>query len=544
MSMAPARWDPKVNIISRTQKMGKYFLNVFVLAVLSLAVLQADKEEEVFAINFQDVPVAEFIRYVSRISHVNFIFNQKELQFNVSLSTGKTVDAEHVLKALVQILKVHGMVIFEEGGYLVVHKAEDLNFEPHLVKDANARIVSPLPGDQLVASGEAVPLVTLPQVEPHFLVYKLQYHAGAEIEESIKRIADDLHHKPETSPKYLSALKSVQWVKTTNSLVCSGDEEVLSSVKRLIESLDAPLRQVFIEVLVIETDVRKSTDFGLQWAAGGRYQNSVGFGAGNFPPAQNPPPFALSFQGVNADHPPTGSNQFPLGSGFDLGVIGDIIMHKGKSYFSLGSLVSALEIDGESTIVLNQKIITQDNKNSTIFVGDNIPFTGSIVQTVGSSQQTTANVEYRDIGVLLNITPKLGEDNIITLDLTQEITEALPTHGAAVSTSQVNGIQTTKTNMMTHVHVPDKHFLVLSGVIRNANVRHKAGLPCLGGLPFVGAAFSKNHKSDEKRNVIIFVRPRIIHSVEDYKKLTQNQEAIHQAQSSEENFSKALKIAE
>ena len=82
--------------------------------------------------------------------------------------------------------------------------------------------------------------------------------------------------------------------------------------------------------------------------------------------------------------------------------------------------------------------------------------------------------------------------------------------------------------MMTHVHVPDKHFLVLSGMIRNAKSRHKAGLPCLGGLPWIGALFSKTQKHDEKRNVIIFVRPHIIKSVEDYRRITQNQEDLYQ----------------
>jgi len=510
--------------------MRKFFLNsTFLFVFLSSSIIGEELDDK-HTINFQDVSMVEFIKYVSLISKVNFIFNQKELDpLNVSLSTGKAVDSDHILKALIQILKVHGMKVVQEEGYSVIQKIEE---------------GSSLSVDQLVASLDTeVSRLDVPsKAEPHFLVYKLQYHSGDEIEESIKRIAADLHHKADTSPKFLSVLQSVQWVKTTNSLICSGDEEVLLNVKKLIESLDAPLKQVFIEVLVIETDVRKSVDFGLQWAAGAKFNNSVGLGGGNFPPGQSPSPFAVSFQNVNANNSPTGSDQFPLGSGFDFGVIGDIIMHKGKSYFSLGSLVSALQMDGESTIVLNQKIITQDNKNSKIFVGDNIPFTGSIVQTVGSSQQTTANVEYRDIGVLLNITPKLGESNIITLDLNQEITEVLPTLGSAMSTTQVSGIQTTKTNMMTHVHVPDKHFLVLSGMIRNANMQHKTGIPCLGGLPVIGAVFSKDHKHDEKRNVIIFVRPRIIHSIEDYQKITQSQEDFFGEQSPAGNLNEAIKL--
>jgi len=122
-------------------------------------------------------------------------------------------------------------------------------------------------------------------------------------------------------------------------------------------------------------------------------------------------------------------------------------------------------VDGDCSIVLNQKLITQDNKNSTIFVGDNIPFPGSVVQTVGQSQQTTSNIEYRDIGVSLSITPMLGDGDVITLDLDQEITEAINLPSLSATTTTINGIRSTKTNMATHVHVPDKQFLVLSGMI-------------------------------------------------------------------------------
>lgn len=510
---------------------GSFFCSFFLGAL--------EKEEQPpkqsFTVNFQDVPAAEFVRYVSRVAGVNFIFNQKELQFPVSLSTGKGVDAEHILKALIRILKVHGMTVVEDEGYLVIRKTSEMAAAESFVPS-----LPPPPSDQFASITPSI------LAEPHFLVHKVQYHSGEEIEDAIKKIALDLHSKPSTSPKYLSALQSVQWVKSTNSLVCSGEAEVLSSVKKLIESLDVALRQVFIEVLVIEIDVRKSVEFGLEWAAGAKFKDSLKFGTGNFSPPLKPgqgaSPFALAFQ--DSGHSPvSSSNPFSLGSGFDLGVIGDIILHKGKSYFSLGSLVSALQVDGDSTIVLNQKIITQDNKNSTIFVGDNIPFTGSVVQTVGQSQQTTSNIEYRDIGVTLSITPKLGEGDVITLDLTEEITEALPTVNHSAAGSQIGGIQTTKTNMKTHVHVPDKHFLVLSGMIRNSKSHQKTGIPCLGGLPIIGAAFSQDHNRDEKRNVMIFVRPRIIHSVDDYKKVTESQESMHIDTSSAKQFIEDLKTS-
>ena len=80
--------------------------------------------------------------------------------------------------------------------------------------------------------------------------------------------------------------------------------------------------------------------------------------------------------------------------------------------------------------------------------------------------------------------------------------------------------------MVTHVHVPDQHFLVLSGMIRNSQLRHKTAVPCLGGLPIIGAAFGNTTDRDEKRNIIIFVRPRIINSIDEYKTITEGQKEI------------------
>jgi len=507
------------------QKFG--LLALFLFSSPTLLYGEEAPQENTYTINFNDVPVVEFINFVSKISDANFIFNHKDLQFNITLSSGKPVSSDHVVKALVQILRAHGFSIGKEEGYFVIHKGVMEEYAVAAQENAPLRMyekaqepVSAIQEEQ--PQGGVTPL--LQQSNPKFLVYKLQYHTGDEIEETIKKIAGDLSCKPETSSQYLAALKSVQWIKATNSLVCSGDPDSLAAVKQLIQSLDIQLKQVFIEVLVVETDARKSLDFGLQWAAGGKYKDSLGMGTGNFAPGSRN--FQSTFQGINATNTPAGPSQIPMGGGFDMGVIGDLIFHKGRSFISLASLVSALQADGDASIVLNQKIITQDNKNSKIFVGDNIPYTGSVVTTVGASQQSTANVEYRDIGVNLSITPRLGDDDVITLDLNEEITEALDTGQASA------GIKTTKTNMMTHVHVPDKHFLVLSGMARNTRSRQKTGLPCLGGLPLIGGWFSKKQNVDAKRNIIIFVRPHIIRSMDDYRKLTQ-QETDFQRQNSE-----------
>lgn len=475
------------------------------------------------SINFDDVPVEEFIRFVSKISQVNFIFDKKDLQFNVSLTSGKSVDSKQVLKALLRVLRVNGCYVkAEETGYFVIYKlAEGVAAltDEWEVGEQNA--------ERVLIDGMAASVNKSPAEPYSFFVYKLKYHQGAEIQEAMKQVALDLKTHPDTPQKLLNAIQSVQWVKVTNSLLCSGEPETLTQLKALVDTLDTALKQVFIEVLVIETDVRKSLDFGLQWAAGVKNRSGFGAGAGSFPSAvSGSSPFAETMQGINAGSTPLGLSQVPVGSGFDLGVIGDMILHKGRSFFSLGALISSLQADGESTIVLNQKIIAQDNKKSNIFVGENIPFTGSVVQTIGQSQQTTSNIEYRDIGVSLVITPMLGDDGVITLDLQEEISETVSEPGGSMR-PEAGGIRTTKTNMVTHVHVPDKHFLVLSGMVRNAKAKQKVGVPCLGGIPYIGSLFSKTSRENEKRNVVIFVRPHIINSVDDYKKITEMQRELH-----------------
>ena len=482
-----------------------------ILAFFLLMTSLCHAEQETHHINFSDVPVIEYIRFVSKISHVNFIFDHRQLGFNVTMSSGKPMTSEEVVKSLIQMLRMHGFAVSEEGNYYAVHRysEEEMKNGIHLQKPA-------LPMEAMIA-GE---ITTLPHSELEFATYKLRYHQGDEIEGALKKIAADMSNRKGKPANLIEAIQSIQWVKATNSLFFSGDAQTVTSLDKLIKTLDIPRRQVFIEVLVLETDAKKNTEFGLQWVGGGRFKDKISFGAGNFNGKNTG--FAQAAQDVNAGGALTGLNQIPLGRGFDLGIIGDLILHKGKTFLTLGSLVSALQQDGDSTIVLNQKIITQDNKNSKIFVGDNIPFTGSIVSTVGNSQQTTANIEYRDVGVALSITPMLGEDDIITLDIDQEISEALD--DPMTSSTEVEGIRTTKTNMSTLAHVPDDHFLVLSGMGRNARSFQKAGIPCLGGLPVLGAAFSKNKRLTEKRNVVIFVRPHIINSFEDYDRLTKSQE--------------------
>ena len=117
-----------------------------------------------------------------------------------------------------------------------------------------------------------------------FLIYKLEYHQGDEILSALKQIATDLGTGTATgNQNLLNAINSLQWIRVTNSLLASGEAETLTKLRDLIVNLDVPLRQVFIEVLVIQTTLSNTQNFGLQWGGKMQYLNRVAAGTGNFP---------------------------------------------------------------------------------------------------------------------------------------------------------------------------------------------------------------------------------------------------------------------
>ncbi len=387
---------------------------------------------------------------------------------------------------------------------------------------------------EAAAKKEAATVTALPKLKTSFLIYKLQYHQGAELQKTLKTIGQDLSSAdPQSGSQLLAAINSIQWIKMTNSLLATGSPDVLTQLKELIESIDVPLRQVFIEVLIIQTTMTNNQQFGLQWGSKVQYLNRFAGGVSNFPtPSSDTGTASRALQqpliDVNETRTPLSTdilNPSTNGGGLDLGIIGDIILHKGRTFLSLASLVNALQSDIDSVIVMNPKIIAQDNQQSTIFVGQNIPFTGSVVTTQGASQQTSANIEYRDVGVSLSITPILGTNEVVTMDITNEITSQV--ENTTTGTDNLQGLQTSRTSLNARVHVPNKHFVALSGMIQDRKEHFKSGIPCLGGLPVVGALFSDNQRLNNRDNVIFFIRPIIIDSVAEYDKITENQERLY-----------------
>lgn len=599
---------------------------------------EEEEEEEGYLINFPNVHIIEYIRFISQISNKNFIYKEADLQFSVSILSEEPTSIKNIMSALVQILRIHGLSLLEQGNNMIIHTNPSIAQVPPVTLDPSSdtgivtrvfqlknvnpasikRIIRPMVSagslvevseetrhlivtdigtnvdeidnllkeldspnitvdigsysarhshiDSLVEHAnkimapliESNPFVLVPQTtsgtifivstpylinrtmavlgaldipsegtseeelpsghidKTNFYIHKMQYHLGDTIMSALKSIADGLASDDSQNTDLISTIRSAQWLDATNSLIFTGANKSLKKVRELIDNLDVPLRQVFIEMLIIDTTVSNSLDFGVDWAAtikDSEWASSTGnlTGTGSNVPAALPllPPDASSLL---------------VSEGFSFGIIGRTITHGNTKYSSLGALVHALEKDADVNILLNPKIITQDTSTAELFVGGTSAFqSSSSVNNTGDV--ITVNVEERDVGTSLQVTPILGPEDVITLDIKQEMSEDLSSN-ATLTTGQSTtlGPRTTKSSTKTRVHIPDRNFLIISGMIRESITTSKTAIPCLGSIPVVGQSlFGSQKDSSEKRNLMIFIRPHIVTTLEEAEALTQKQ---------------------
>ncbi len=195
--------------------------------------------------------------------------------------------------------------------------------------------------------------------------------------------------------------------------------------------------------------------------------------------------------------------------------------------------------------------MTQDGRTSSIFVGNNIPFVGSFVQNSGQNTTiNTSNLEYRDIGLNLTITPVLGNSDIVTLDISLDQSQTIgDDHGSLdqLSSQTANGIVTSKTTMQTTVHVPDNNFLILSGMVNSSDAKIQSRDPLSWeGSRSSAPRFLRSTETIANQNLVIFLRPHIINSLQDMREITAKEEEFFRDQTGtpflEKNYNEAMEL--
>jgi general secretion pathway protein D len=309
------------------------------------------------------------------------------------------------------------------------------------------------------------------------------------------------------------ALASIQAHPETNSLVIIAPDAVYQALRGVIDKLDARRAQVYVEALIAEMNADRTDELGFQWAgATSVNQSSVG-AAASFPAAN--PSLAAAIAAPTA--------AAAGASGLTVAVLGkQITLPDGTTTRSLGGLARALTANQLGNILSTPNLLTLDNYQAKIVVGQNVPFiTGSFTTTatVATPAAGAVNpfqtIERKDVGLTLRIKPQISEGSTVRLEIYQEVSDV-----ATTTTRGASDLITNKRSIETKVVVDDGSTIVLGGLIQNTLNETTQGIPLLSEIPFLGALF--RFKSEERRrtNLMIFLRPVIIRSPEDGYRVT------------------------
>jgi general secretion pathway protein D len=290
--------------------------------------------------------------------------------------------------------------------------------------------------------------------------------------------------------------KEVQIVadKATNTLVITADKDDFRVLGDVIAKLDIPRPMVYIEALIMEVKVDKDFKLGVQWHAADDVGSYDGRKIGAFGGS-------TVGESILPVDPTTGTPSFP--SGLSLGVLGETISIGGIDFFSIDAVLRAYETDSDVRILSRPQILTLDNEEAEIKVGENVPYlTTTGTTTAGRDYES---YEYKDVGITLKITPQINRERLVRLAIFQEVTK--------VTAGGDTGRPTTlKRSAQTTVTVKDKNTVVIGGLIGEDITKVNSKVPCLGDIPGLGWLFKSILNSSVKTNLFVFLTPRILES--------------------------------
>ena len=305
--------------------------------------------------------------------------------------------------------------------------------------------------------------------------------------------------------------KNVQIVpdKATNTLVIMAEREDYKILENIIKQLDVPRAMVYIEALIMEVNATKDFKLGVEWSGvkdTGHFSGLEG---------SKSAAFASSGTGVLSSLTTTATaagTLLGLPPGFSMGIVGAGIKIGDVIFPTIGAMVQAYKTDADVSILSTPQLLTLDNEEAEINVGSNVPY---LTRQQDSSTSTLVNYntyEYKDVGVTLNITPNINEENFVRLKISQEVTKV--TSGAEKATPT-----TLKRTAKTTVVVKDGETIVIGGLVGDSTDDGTNKVPFLGEVPIIGWLFKAQTVKREKTNLYVFLTPHIVRTQKEAAQL-------------------------
>ncbi len=283
---------------------------------------------------------------------------------------------------------------------------------------------------------------------------------------------------------------SIEASEATNAVVINAPPSMQKTLHRVIKQLDIRRAQVLVEAVIVEVGQDDTDAFGVEWATSDSVLTSNGVIAGSDGGSTFP-----TGSGINVGPPAS----FTFGGGFSIGYIKN---------GNLRSMIRAIETDSDINLLSTPSIVTLDNEEAEILVGQNVPvLTGQTAAGDGSNLVNPfQTIERQDVGIILRIRPHINRGDAITLDVEQEVSSVDQT---ATGTAN-QGITTRKRSISTRVLIEDDQILVLGGLIQDNVSENETKVPFLGDLPLVGGLFRSTSIDTDRTNLMVFIHPVIL----------------------------------
>lgn len=292
-----------------------------------------------------------------------------------------------------------------------------------------------------------------------------------------------------------------------NALVVKADPQLMREIESAIQQLDTRRQQVLIEAAIIEVEGTDADQLGVQWALG---DLSSGIGLINF---DN---IGASLKNVAARYLTGGAAGAgsAIGAGTSL-VLGDYREGSDGSRKLYGAMIQALKEKTKSNLLSTPSIVTMDNEEAYIVVGENVPFVTGSLSTNGGVANPYTTIERKDVGVTLKVVPHIGEGGTLRLEVEQEVSDVKANKG------QAQDLVTSKRAIKTSILAEHGQTIVLGGLISDNSIYSRQAVPGLGAIPGLGRLFRSDGQSNQKRNLLIFIHPTIVGDSQDIRRISQ-----------------------
>lgn len=329
-------------------------------------------------------------------------------------------------------------------------------------------------------------------------VVYLEYADATKVAETLTKVVQNLTRlSPGESKTNQANAATVEADEDTNALLITAEGDTLNSLLSVVERLDIRRAQVLVEAIIVELNITDGNELGTEWLFLDENEGFVGGGPGGRTES-SAAALGGSLLGDQTNIGDIGAALTGL-PGSSLGIAGGI--DDSRKFLAL---LSALDQSSKANILSTPSLLTMDNSEAEISVGQEVPFaTGSFTSNNGNVSNPFTTFQRESVGILLKVTPQINEGNKVLLNIEQEVSD--------VTETAINGgLITTENKIITQIMAEDGEIVVLGGLMEESANETKNKVPVLGSIPLLGYFFKYQTTNIEKKNLMVFLRAKIV----------------------------------